>query len=141
MFLVASRPDVHFDFERPFFFACPIGWESKTARPKSRERRNKFFPLRWLKSQINFTRKFAPIFGEFLLKIVPPRKNCKFKTFRCLKTKFNGNKTRQGNLFIIDFLKTFLSLKICEGVEIPLILRVLQPYSDYLVNNDPLLSS
>ena len=42
MFLVVSRSDVHFGFDQPFFFACPIGRASKIARPKNRARRKKF---------------------------------------------------------------------------------------------------
>ena len=33
MFLVVSRLDKHFGFDQPFY-ACPIGHESKIARPK-----------------------------------------------------------------------------------------------------------
>ena len=41
MFLVASRSDVQFGFDHPFF-AYPIGRVSKIARQKSRELRKKF---------------------------------------------------------------------------------------------------
>ena len=45
------------------------------------------------------------------------RGNKKFKTFRCLKTKFKANTTTQGNAFIIDISKTLLSLKRCGGLK------------------------
>lgn len=43
------------------------------------------------------------------------RKIRSFKTFRCLKIKFEGNKTTQGNTHIIDSFKTFLGFKICDA--------------------------
>ena len=45
MFLVVSRSNLHFGFDHPFFFfffACPIGRESKIARPKIRPPAKKF---------------------------------------------------------------------------------------------------
>ena len=52
---------------------------------------------------------------NFWLKIAG--ENYKFKNFSCLKTKFEANKTTQGNAFITDLSKIFLALKIwvCVG--------------------------
>ena len=54
---------------------------------------------------------------KFRVKIVGENK--KFKTFSCLKTKFETNKTTKGNIFTIDLFKMFLVLKICEIVKKP----------------------
>ena len=43
----------------------------------------------------------------------------KFKTFRCLKTKFKTITTTQGNTFTIDLFKILLGSKICGGLKPP----------------------
>ena len=52
----------------------------------------------------------------------PQGKSRSFKTFKCLKTRFEANKTTEGNVFVINLFKIFLSLKTCEGFETSLTL-------------------
>ena len=42
----------------------------------------------------------------------------KIRTFNFLKTRFEANKTIQGNAFVIDLFKPFLGSQICAGSEL-----------------------
>ena len=43
----------------------------------------------------------AKLCSRFWLNVLPFRRNCKFKTFRCFKTKFKSHASTQGNAFTI----------------------------------------
>ena len=68
MFLVVSRSDVHFGFDRPFF-AYPLGGASKIARPKSRVPRKKFVQTWMLLKMIFFANIFV-LFRRFFVNFV-----------------------------------------------------------------------
>ena len=62
-----------------------------------------FFPIRGLNSQKKFfTQSCTNILGILV---------------RCLKTKFQANKTTKGNAFIIELFKIYSGLKIYGGIE------------------------
>ena len=59
--------------------------------------------------------KLYQYLGNSMENSASQRKIRSFKTFRCLKIKFEGNKTTQGNTHIIYSFKTFLGFKICDA--------------------------
>ena len=68
-----------------------------------------FFSLRWL----NWRNMKHSLNTKKILTKNSARENSKFKTFRCLKNKFEVKEIIQGNAFAIYIFKVFLDLKIC----------------------------
>ena len=68
-----------------------------------------FFPLRWL----NWRNMKHCLNTKKILTKNSARENSKFKTFRCLRNKFEAKEIIQGNAFAIYIFKVFLGLKIC----------------------------
>ena len=68
MFLVVSRSDVHFCFDRRFF-AYPLGGASKIARPESRVPRKKLFQP-WMLLKMIFFADIFVLFRRFFVNFV-----------------------------------------------------------------------